>query len=276
MVNRTGSERTRVNHTGSERTRAFYDEKGWQLAGGITVDRTLFGNKEDGPIRTELDQIHVARIKSALSWAGVPLDFLECGCGAQPAMPFLDLCARYTGVDFSETGLQLAQSLFSNLSIPYQFHKADVCSLPFSNEAFDAVYSAHMIYHIDDKAAQAEALAELMRVIRPGGVLVLVTANPYPLLFPVRLLRRLLKSTPIVGPVLDHLRSRPPLPYRPMTIGWMRRQLRHAGDVNVIASSLPSTDFNRDVTEFRGLGKLAWKAIRWLDIGYPRLLRLPR
>ena len=55
---------------------------------------------------------------------------------------------------------------------------------------FDAVYSAHMIYHIDDIKAQEMALSDLMRVVRPGGIVVLITANPRPLLFPIRFLKR--------------------------------------------------------------------------------------
>ena len=44
-----------------------------------------------------------------------------------------------------------------------------------------------MLYHIPDSAGQRSALHEMLRVVRPGGVLVLITANPRPLLFPIRL-----------------------------------------------------------------------------------------
>jgi hypothetical protein len=37
---------------------------------------------------------------------------------------------------------------------------ADVCALPFANDSFDAVYCAHMIYHIDSVEAQDAALTE--------------------------------------------------------------------------------------------------------------------
>jgi len=213
----------------------------------------------------------VDRIRLALSHAGTALNLLECGCGGSPERQILDLCSRYTGVDFSERGLRLARSSFSDVRIPHEFRKADVCALPFDAGAFDAVYCAHMIYHIDDAAAQDAALAELVRVVRPGGVVVLVAANPYPLAFPVRLARRIAIDTPVVGSVLNRVRSRPLLPYKPMPIGWMRRRLARGGLVDVVANSLPSTYFYRNVSEFRGLGKLLWKAIRRLDVDYPRI-----
>ena len=69
------------------------------------------------------------------------------------------------------------------------------------------------------------AIAELVRVVRPGGVVVLVAANPRPLAFPVLLARRLAADAPLVGSIFNRLRSKPLLPYKPMPIGWMRRTL---------------------------------------------------
>ena len=41
--------------------------------------------------------------------------------------------------------------------------------------------------------------------------------------------------------------------------------------MEVIAADIPSTSFYRNVTEFKGLGKLLWKSVRWLDVNYPKL-----
>ena len=192
---------------GTDETRRFYDEVGWCLQGGKPVDLNLFGVKEDGPIRIELDRLHTDRTRLALSRAGTALNVLECGCGGSPNRQILEVCSRYTGVDFSEKGVQLARSSFSDVRIPHEFQKADVCALPFNDGAFDAVYCANMIYHIDDAASQDAALAEMARVVRPGGVVVLIAANPYPLAFPVQLARGLARDTPVVGSVLNRIRS---------------------------------------------------------------------
>lgn len=257
--------------TGTDRTRRFYDEEGWSVRSGVSVDRELFGVKEVGPIRVELHRLHEERVRTALASAGPPLRLLECGCGGSPKRGLLDLCAHYTGVDFSETGIELARTVFAGVAVPHAFRSADACALPFADGSFDALYSAHMIYHIDDPAAQEVALAEMLRVVRPGGVVVVVAANPRPLAFPLRLLRRRLADTPLVGPLLDRVRTKGPVPYRPMPIGWMRRRLARGGAVDVLTYSLPSTEFNQSVTERSGTGKLRWQAIRWLDVHAPRL-----
>jgi ubiquinone/menaquinone biosynthesis C-methylase UbiE len=256
---------------GTDETRRFYDDVGWCIQGGDPVDRHVFGVKEDGPIRIELHRLHNVRIRLAMSRAGTALNVLECGCGGNPERQIMEMCSRYTGVDFSERGIQLARASYSDLRIPHEFQKADVCALPFNDEAFDAVYCAHMIYHIDDTAAQDAALAEMARVVRPGGVVVLIAANPYPLAFPVQLARGIARDSPVVGPILNRIRSKPPLPYKPMPIGWMRRRLARFGQVEVVTYALPTTHFNQKVTEFKGLGKLRWKAIQWLDVHHPRL-----
>ena len=257
--------------TGTEETKRFYNETGWTVRDGASVDRNLFGVKEDGPIRMELHRLHQGRIRSALSQPGRRLDLLECGCGGNPARELLPLCSKYTGVDFSSTGIEMARYSFADVQMAHEFRTADVCALPFDDGAFEAVYCAHMIYHIEDPVAQDAALAELVRVVRPGGVIVLIAANPRPLAFPIRLARRLAAGTPLAGAILNRLRPRPPLPYHPMPIGWMRRRLACAGPVEVLSYGIPSTSFNRNVTEFKGPGKLLWKSIRWLDVNCPRL-----
>jgi ubiquinone/menaquinone biosynthesis C-methylase UbiE len=257
--------------TGTAGTRAFYDEIGWKEQNGASVDRHLFGVKEDGPIRVELNHLHKHRIRTALAKAGKQLNLLECGCGGHPEKQLFDLCEKYTGVDFSDTGLEMARSSVADVGITHRFQTADVCALPFDDGAFCAVYSAHMIYHIEDPTAQNAAINELMRVTKPGGVVVLVAANPRPLAFPIRLLLRVAADTPLIGSTLKLLRTKSPVPYKPMPIEWMRRRLARWGSVEVLGCSIPTTSFYQNVTEFKGAGKLLWTAIRWLDVNYPQL-----
>jgi len=51
--------------------------------------------------------------------------------------------------------------------------QADVTALPFADQSFDAVIAMHMLYHVAD---QEKAVAEMHRVLRPGGTLA-VTNN---------------------------------------------------------------------------------------------------
>jgi SAM-dependent methyltransferase len=50
--------------------------------------------------------------------------------------------------------------------------QADVQSLPFATDAFDAVLAPHMLYHVPDIPAAARSMR---RVLRAGGVMVAVT-----------------------------------------------------------------------------------------------------
>lgn len=49
---------------------------------------------------------------------------------------------------------------------------ADVCTLPFPDRSFDIVLAMHMLYHASDKD---RAVAEIARVLKPGGVLIATT-----------------------------------------------------------------------------------------------------
>src|SRR5262249_12238372 len=48
------------------------------------------------------------------------------------------------------------------------FHQADACSLPYAEAAFDAVISNALLHHL---RRPQEALREMVRVLRPGGLL---------------------------------------------------------------------------------------------------------
>ena len=255
--------------SGTTETRKFYDEAGWTETDGESVDRQMFGTRQDGPIRIELHRWQVEGIHAALRQAGDRLRILECGCGGNPEPELLPLAAHYTGVDFSETGIALARRRLARCAVPHSLQVADVCHLPFEDGRFDAVYSAHMIYHIDDAAAQQAALDELCRVTRPGGVVVLIAANPYPLLFPVRMARRLVADAPGLGTLANKLRPPPPLPYKPMSMGWYQRRLERWGEVTVKTSSMPSVHFNQHVPETGIAGQRMWRGLRWLTLNTP-------
>jgi ubiquinone/menaquinone biosynthesis C-methylase UbiE len=253
----------------TKETRSFYDQTGWRVEGGVAKDRELFGVKEDGPIRIALHAIRTKRIREALTRTEGPLNILECGCGGQPAHDVLDLCSSYTGVDFSERGIAVARRALTDAPIRCELCVADVRCLPFPDKIFDAIYSAHMIYHIAETAGQRDAMSEMCRVVRPGGIIMLITANPFPLFSPIRFFKRLLASTPVIRDALNLIRKRPPLPYRPMSIGWMKRQLERYGDVSVTIYSLPSLHFNQHVSELRGIGRVLWQVVRYFDVYWP-------
>lgn len=56
--------------------------------------------------------------------------------------------------------------------------QADVRCLPFPEGRFDAVFSGSTLDHLDSAEAIGSALDELVRVLRPGGLLILTMDNP--------------------------------------------------------------------------------------------------
>ncbi|MGE5620909.1 MAG: class I SAM-dependent methyltransferase [Sphingomonadaceae bacterium] len=104
---------------------------------------------------------------------------LELGCGGGELLARLERRARLAvGVDLSPEGLRLAR-LGGRASVL----GARVESLPFRAGSFDAIVAQHLIEHLH---YPLEAMREWHRVLRPGGVLALVTPNaahPDPSLF---------------------------------------------------------------------------------------------
>lgn len=252
---------------GTSATREFYNRIGWQRQGGTLVDSLMFG-WTDGPIRQALE---ARRHERLLRVIGPGLKLAELGCGGTPATLLARRCARYTGVDFSAVALTEAAAALREIHVPFETIEADITDLPFEDSSFDAVYSAHAIYHIDDPDGQAAAFHEAMRIVSPGGIAVFILANPFPLLFPVRLARRLLAMTPGLNLVLNRLRARPPLPYLPMPLGWMRTQLSQWGHVEIEGYAVPSVKFDRSVSERTFLGRLIWRTVGWLEANHGRL-----
>ena len=89
---------------------------------------------------------------------------LDVGCGAGIAgAPFAVNGFPVTGVDPSDAMLTKAKEQYPNAV----FVQGNAETLPFPNERFDVVISAQT-YHYVDRAA---ALAESVRVLRPGGLI---------------------------------------------------------------------------------------------------------
>lgn len=91
---------------------------------------------------------------------------LDAGCGAgRPIAHLLSQHFRVVGVDFSERQLALAARLVPEAELACQ----DLTRLGLAGEAFDAVCSYYAIIHIP-RAKHAGILADLHRILRPGGM----------------------------------------------------------------------------------------------------------
>lgn len=102
---------------------------------------------------------------------------LDIGCGnARDIVPILRAGARIVGVDLSEGMIgqarrDLAAAGYADV---VEFEVGDATQLRFQAGSFDKVLCSEVIEHIPDAAA---AIAEIRRVLKPGGRLVLSTPN---------------------------------------------------------------------------------------------------
>ena len=92
---------------------------------------------------------------------------LDAGCGTGDMLTRLTRYAKtpnIIGIDSSETALQFcSRRNHQNLA------RASVSDLPFTNDSFDLVTSFDVLQHVNDQA-DAQAIAEFHRVLRPGGI----------------------------------------------------------------------------------------------------------
>jgi ubiquinone/menaquinone biosynthesis C-methylase UbiE len=97
---------------------------------------------------------------------------LEAGCGAGRILRSLDAMG-YENL----TAIELSLSRLHYVQFAGPMNAKLVCSdaIPFNDNQFDAIVSAAVIEHVTDPRAW---LAELARVVRPGGVISIVT-DPY-------------------------------------------------------------------------------------------------
>ncbi|WP_086826964.1 class I SAM-dependent methyltransferase [Allokutzneria sp. NRRL B-24872] len=99
---------------------------------------------------------------------------LDAGCGSGPIMASLrERGAEVSGFDFSATMVRLARE---RLGEDVDLRVADLTEpLPYADGEFDDVVSALVLHYFEDWDAP---LAELRRVLKPGGRLILAVNHP--------------------------------------------------------------------------------------------------
>ncbi len=106
---------------------------------------------------------------------------LEVGCGTANFADKLSQKIFYTGVDISDYALEEAERRLGGKNIR-SFVKADADRLPFKDEEFEAVLAKFSLEHFP---APKESLLEMIRVLKVGGSLIIISPNlEFPFCFP--------------------------------------------------------------------------------------------
>ncbi len=120
----------------------------------------------------QIDQLQFRSVRRALSVAQITSGarVLDIGCGTgRWIRRFQQLGFKATGVDATPEMLQLALQRGTKASLL----GAEAHRLPLADQTFDCVTDITVVQHIAP-GLQPVAIAEMLRVLRPGGSLVLV------------------------------------------------------------------------------------------------------
>lgn len=122
--------------------------------------------------RYELEA-HIPEVVEFERWQG--RDVLEIGPGpGTDGERFARAGARYTAVDLSPESLRLARRRFEVYGLEGELLERSATDLPFDDGSFDLVYSHGVIHHIP---AIEQVIAEIHRVLRPGGTALVMVYN---------------------------------------------------------------------------------------------------
>lgn len=100
---------------------------------------------------------------------------LDVGCGTGNfSLKLAQLGAIVTGIDISEEMLAIAREKALEDKVAVTFKKMDVYNLDFPDSSFSAVFSMAAFEFIHEPQ---QAFAECMRVLKPGGKLLIGTIN---------------------------------------------------------------------------------------------------
>ncbi|MEV4116699.1 class I SAM-dependent methyltransferase [Nonomuraea sp. NPDC049695] len=124
-------------------------------------------------------------------------DVLEVAIGTGLNLPHYPQDVRLTGIEWSPAMLGQARQRAARLGLKADLREGDAQALDFPDGAFDTVVCTFSLCSIPD---HRRAVAEMVRVLRPGGLLLLadhVAASAWP----ARVVQRLLElvTVPLGG-----------------------------------------------------------------------------
>ena len=114
---------------------------------------------------------HLQGCLAALGVAGK--NVLEIGLGeGADSERLIRLGARWSGLDLTSESVERVRTRLTLRDLPYgELRQGSVLDLPFPDDSFDMVFSHGVLHHVPEIR---QAQAEIRRILRPGGELVIM------------------------------------------------------------------------------------------------------
>lgn len=145
----------------------------------LSGERVIEDDYKSSPSMYAIYLMHIASYDFASQYTrGKRVLDLGCGSGYGAAR-IAETALSVTAVDVSEAAIAYASERYARKNV--QFHKVKAGPLPFERGAFDVVLSFQVIEHVMDDLAYVQ---EAGRVLADNGVMIMVTPNRAPRLFP--------------------------------------------------------------------------------------------
>ncbi|HLB45565.1 MAG TPA: methyltransferase domain-containing protein [Anaerolineales bacterium] len=118
----------------------------------------------------QADRLRLLTLDQALLKHGESILDVGCGTGGVtiPAKLRVGKTGEVAGIDPAPEMIALARQKASRAGLEIDFRVGVIESLPFPDETFDAVTSSLMMHHLPEHL-QVKGLAEIRRVLKPGG-----------------------------------------------------------------------------------------------------------
>jgi ubiquinone/menaquinone biosynthesis C-methylase UbiE len=166
-----------------EEVRAFWNTEacGTHFVQRFADERDFFSKYREFRYRTEW---HIPAFASFAQAAGKRVLEIGCGNGADGVM-FASHGARYTGVDLTPEAIDATRRHFAAEGLAGQFRSENAEQLSFPDDSFDTVYSYGVLHHT---LAPERAVGEVHRVLKPGGVALIMLYHRHSFNYYVRIL----------------------------------------------------------------------------------------
>lgn len=112
------------------------------------------------------DMHHIHTFANLLPKGARVLD-AGCGSGRDANLLHSKVGLDVVGLDLSKGLLKVARKKFPEIT----FIEGNLLELPFEADSFDGVWSNTSLLHLESVEAVRQALSEMNRVLKPGGVL---------------------------------------------------------------------------------------------------------